>query len=690
MDSDSDPEYRPASSGSDNEPSRPPPPLPSPRSGSSARKRRHHRTLEPSSPAASSLPKRQKGPPAFNFQYLSLLNEEIGDAAAGIIRDEPSSSSSSIDLPPAQVGVTSWSSSEKHAFFSALDRLGRDDVPGIAARVGSTKSPLEIRQYLALLEEAERARRGNDGRRRRALRPVDIPAAVELSTEVCAALEQAADGIAARCERYEAVLEQKRWRGRWLVTGQLARVLENQLRTANTSNDPTTTTTTTIMDTNVLPPFAELFALRNWLRLSERVFMNSVVPDGNWRGVSSSSSSSSEAEAEAPSIRATALADFHSLAVSVTRRLVGATLYVAGSRVRAKRAGDRRSNRTSGLVKIRDVQAAVASVGMPENSRGFWARAARRLRLDVYDDERDDAKDDDGSEDGLGRTGREYGSGKEGQDREDLDGEDEDAITESDVSEEEEEEERHNFPSEIHDNETDSSFTSPPHLMSYDEVETALGFPPAPRPSSSHPQDQDQGLCTDLPEISSSSSAYSFSDSDSDSAASPGPNSDISMKDPSSEEDPPGVAQDLLEALTYTATYDQAATARSRDAVRARIRAEHALWAEAERRDARAAAREEARLWGVVYDGRGRVKEEERQGQEDDQEGEEEEEDGKERGGSENGDGRQSGLVDPGLGANWREHVEYYSEWEVIRERRGGAGGAGGGRGAADDANAKD
>ncbi|OTB19838.1 hypothetical protein K445DRAFT_313613 [Daldinia sp. EC12] len=618
MDLDDDPEYRPADSGSDNEPSRPPPPS-SPPSGESTRKRRH-KAVEPT--PAVSLPKRQRG--GFNFQYLNLLNEEIGDAAAGIIRDE------SLDLAPAQVGIVSWTPSEKQAFFSALGRLGRDDIAGIAARVG-TKSPLEIRQYLVLLDEAERARRENDGKRHRALRPVDVPAAVELSTELCAALEQAADGIALRCEKYEAALEQKRWQGRWLVTTQLARVLEHQQRAnSNRGNDVTA-------ETNDLPPFAELFALRNWLQLSERVFMNSsVVPDGNWRGISE----------EPPSIRATALADFHSLALSVTRRLVSATLYVASSRVRVKRAGDRR-NRTSDLVKIKDVQAAVASVGMAENSRKFWARAARRLRLAVYDDEQDDR-----NEEISGMTDQEYLSGREGDGHEDLDTEAEDII-ENNISDEDEE---RNAPSEIdNNNETDSSSTFSSPLLSYDEVETALGFPPTPHPSSHPPQE----LPTDLPSISPSSSEPSFSDSDSAANS----NSDVPVKDPSEEEeqddeekDPPALALDLHEALTYTASYDHASTARSRDALRARIRMEHELWADAERFDARTAAREEARLWRVVYDGRGRVKEED----------EEEEEDEKGEEGPEIG--RRSALVD--LGANWREHIEYYSEWEVTGGKR--------------------
>ncbi|KAI1658430.1 hypothetical protein F4813DRAFT_356786 [Daldinia decipiens] len=632
MDPDDDSEYGPASSES----GQPPQPLslPSPRPGESIRKRRL-KTVEPS--PTVSLPKRQKG--VFNFQYINILNEEIRDAAAGIIRDEP------LGLAPAKIGIVSWTPSEKHVFFSALARLGRDDIAGIAARIG-TKSPLEVQQYLVLLNEAERARRENDGKRQRALRPVDVPAAAELSTELCAALEQAADGIALRCERHETALEQKRWQGRWLVTAQLARLLERQQRSNRSNNNRNTA----MAETNDLPPFAELFVLRNWLRLSERVFMNSsVVPDGNWRGVSE----------EPPSIRATALADFHSLALSVTRRLVSATLYVASSRVRAKRAGDRR-NRTGGLVKIKDVQAAVASVGMTENSRKFWARAARRLRLDVYDDEQDDE-----SEDVLGMTDQEHLSGNGEDDDEDLNTEAED-ISESDTSEREEEEPT--APSEIDDNKTDTSSTSEPPPMPYDKVEAALGFPPISHPTQEFP--------ADLPEISSTSSELSFSDSapDSDSDS----DSDIPMKDPpspspspspsSEEEDSPALAQDLHEALTYTAAYDRTTATRSRDALRARIRVEHELWADAERADAQAAGREEARLWRVVvHDGRGRV--------EVDEEDEHEHGEGRD----EKGEGRpemrrRSGLVD--LGANWRDHVEYYSEWEVAGGKRMVAGGS--------------
>ncbi|KAI8961665.1 hypothetical protein F5Y11DRAFT_325351 [Daldinia sp. FL1419] len=631
MDSDDDPEYRPDSSESDGWHPEPPQssqsshPL---RPKESTRKRR----LKAVEPAPTiSLPKRRKG--LFNFQYLNLLNKEIRDAAAGIVVDE------TLDLASTQVGVVLWTPSEKHAFYEALGRLGRDDIAGIAARVG-TKSPLEIRQYLMLLDEAERARRENDGRRQRALRPVDVPAAAELSTELCAALEQAADGIALRCEKYEASLEQKRWQGRWLITEQLARVLENQQRANNNTND--------------LPPFAELFTLRNWLRLSDHVFMNSsVVEDGNWRSISE----------DPPSIRATALSDFHSLALSITRRLVSATLYVAGSRVRAKRAGDRR-NRTGGLVKIKDVQAAVASVGMTENSREFWAKAARRLRLDVYDDEKDDESEDEGEAE------REDTSNKGESDDEDLDTEGEE-LFQSETSDQE-----YDASSEIHDAELETSSSTLIPSMPYDEVEAALGFPPPKHPSSH--ANLSQGFPIDL-SSSSPSPSPSLPDSDSDTdtdsnvdaPTKPQDQDSASDSNPNSSDDEnnPALALDLQEALTYNAaSSSMALTSRSRDALRARIRLEHLLWADAERADMQASRREEERLWRVVHDGRGRVKEELF---EEDEGGEGESKDREGEGGREPEMRRRSGLVD--FEPDWRTHVEYYSEWEVTGGVKPGA-----------------
>ena len=73
--------------------------------------------------------------------------------------------------------------------------------------------------------------------------------------------------------------------------------------------------------------------------------------------------------------------DFYSLVQSITRRIIATTLTVANSRIR------RRKEFTSAKVRPRDVKAAISSLGMNNDSRKFWATAARRLRLNVYNNE---------------------------------------------------------------------------------------------------------------------------------------------------------------------------------------------------------------------------------------------------------------------------------------------------------------
>ncbi|KAI0840829.1 hypothetical protein F5Y06DRAFT_261865 [Hypoxylon sp. FL0890] len=636
MDLEEDPEYLPSGSNSDTS-------LPS--SGETARKRR--RRPRPTEPPSAPPLKRAKA--AFNPRYLTLLNEDITDATSGLLKDSPHPSTSHshshphphplLPLTPTQLGAVSWTATEKQSFFSALARLGRDDLPGIASRIGS-KSALEVHQYISLLDAAARTRRSDESKRRRAPRPADIPSAAELSTELCAALEEAGDGLALRQEAHEASLEQKRWGGRWLITAELAQVLERRFQQKRRGENAPE-----FVDDD-LPPFVELFPLRNWLRLPERVFMNASVArfaDGNWRSV----------DEERPAIRATALADFYSLAVSVTRRLVSAALFIAGSRIRAKQAGDRRG-RIRNVVKTKDVQAAVASVGMKENSREFWARAARRLRLDVYGDEDEDA----------GERALVEGDSENLSEEEDSDEEaDVDTAPEGDSSEEEGQ-----ALSKADDDQED--YESEPDIMSYTAVEAALGFP------STNTTLQNTESDNELREVSGFNiSLNSSSDSDElsneDDAELSDYNrgeedEDIPMKaSPSSPTEPPvdtiALEQDLVEALTYSAL-DYGDTTRSKQALRNRLVIEQRLWADAERLDARASAAEEARLWSLLRgDETIKAKTEEREpdslmpGLESDSEL--------------RLSGRRAGLVD--LGGNWRDHTEYYGEWEFVeRDRR--------------------
>lgn len=318
---------------------------PSSSTSGTSRKRQARHHLQP---YAGTPLKRQRR--TFNPDYLALLNEDIADASASLIGSDV------LDLKPSQIGAVSWSPVEKEAFFAGLDRLGRDHLPGIAARVGS-KSALEVRQFLMLLEERTKRRREDGELRRKTLRPADISAAAELSHECAVAVEEAADDLALRQENYEVAAEETRWGDRWLITREV---------TEDTGPE----------EAGDQMPFLDFFHARTWLRLSERLFMNSVIPEYNWRYVSE----------DPPAIRATALSDFHGLVTSITKRLVASTIFMAGMRIKAQKEY---MPFTKNLVKTRDVQAAVDSLNMKTNSREFWARAPRRLRLDVSQDEAD-------------------------------------------------------------------------------------------------------------------------------------------------------------------------------------------------------------------------------------------------------------------------------------------------------------
>ncbi|KAK3324208.1 hypothetical protein B0T19DRAFT_443635 [Cercophora scortea] len=284
---------------------------------------------------------------AMNPEYLDLLNTDIQDAAARLVPHGGRLLSSS------QIGLTVWTDAEKQMLFETLSRLGGDcNAAKIAARI-RTKGELEVAQYLSLLQDSLKARK-QAGLEVEPIVPADLPAAVELSQACCHALEQAADSISLLQEADEEAAEKKLWgAGSWLITPANCREVEE-----------------------APPPNLEsikLFRARTWLTVSDRIFMNASFPEYNWRSVA----------AEAPAIRATALEDFHSLAVSITRRLVAATIYVSESRIRAKRQV---FPGTGNLVWKQDVEAAVLSLGLKPNSAEFWTGCARRLRLDVFDD----------------------------------------------------------------------------------------------------------------------------------------------------------------------------------------------------------------------------------------------------------------------------------------------------------------
>ncbi|TQN74535.1 RNA polymerase I-specific transcription initiation factor rrn5 [Colletotrichum shisoi] len=307
--------------------------------------------------------KRHKG--VFNNNYLDLLNRDIGDFA-GIMPVDGE------DFPPSQIGLTLWAPYEKKVFFEALSRLGKDNIRGISDRI-RTKSDIEVRQYISLLEDAIESRGQEQEGGLKSLGLEEYPAAVEISQPCCHALDEAADALSFRQERHEELAEQKKWGDCWNINLELAKRIEGD---HGLERDPTFASDHGL-------EFTELLRVKSFVRLPERIFMNASHAENNWQFVSE----------EPPTIRATALQDFHSLLISVTKRLVLSTLFIAESRIRGKR---RVVPSTRNLVRRKDVEAAVASLGMKQNSDEFWVTCARRLRLEVWDDEdEEDAEEED-------------------------------------------------------------------------------------------------------------------------------------------------------------------------------------------------------------------------------------------------------------------------------------------------------
>ncbi|KAI1133781.1 hypothetical protein F5Y10DRAFT_284022 [Nemania abortiva] len=556
--------------------------------------------------------KRKKG--EFNAGYLSLLNQDIHDASSSSLGfthgeggDLESESELELELKKhTQIGAVVWSAAEKNALFAAVGRLGRDDAAGLAARIG-TKSEVEVRQYLALLLDATESRRHGHGRGggegkavQRPLRPVDVPAAVEISAECAAALETTADALSLRQEGYEEEVEKERWGSRWLVTAPLARIFENSSQGQQRAYSETSAAQPQSRDIGrdeeddserpLQPgeeergekdkppdelPFLQFFHMQNWLQLSDRIFMNSAVSDSNWHAVSE--------EHEPPAIRATALADFHALVLSITRRLLFAAIYVAESRVRIRSLNDARK-RGNPRVRVEDVAAAVSSLGMKHGSRKFWAQCARRLRLDVVDD-----------------TAGEY-------DFTDL--EDEDTPTD-----ESEDTDRDSHPSPKNAEaeqaaEEDEEEEEDPEVMSYDEVEAALGFPTVDnmrtRLSTS------EAYVSTASEYISSASEEATDEEEQEEYLEEYDEyeEDVEMKDQvdtHGESDdglnPIAIRNDIEEAMTSWVPIEDTGTdvaTSARQSLKSRIHAEHRLERDAERLDMKASADAESTLWAVL------------------------------------------------------------------------------------------
>ncbi|MCJ1395052.1 hypothetical protein MMC18_007933 [Xylographa bjoerkii] len=267
-------------------------------------------------------------------------------------------------LRPSQYGLTFWSSREKENLFTSIERRGMDDLQGIAAFIGSKSEP-EVHAYLELLKQATRLHHLYEPRPQ----PVglfQVPAASEIGGECVVALESMADAYLRKEQQLEETREEEKHGPFWLLNVESAAQLEN-LDTGDTYPDLVT-------DNTNLRLAIKLLNLQALLELSSLVFMNSSIPEDNWRQHTQTG--------ETPCLFATAFCDFHELVVGLTKRLMSSALFFAMSRLRCSRSSNYHH---VNHVRKADVMAAVNVLGLPHDANEFWIDSARRCKLDVYE-----------------------------------------------------------------------------------------------------------------------------------------------------------------------------------------------------------------------------------------------------------------------------------------------------------------
>ena len=152
--------------------------------------------------------------------YRDLLNSAI-DEAAGV------SNSDYEVLSPSHAGRSLWMSKEKEAFFHALSTKGRDDLTRISRTIG-TKSEIEVRSYLLSLQascsDGESPSPVGDSSR------VDVPASFEIRGRCEHAIELTAEALGRHVLQYDIQMEKEKFDDVWLIDDELAARIEKEVR----------------------------------------------------------------------------------------------------------------------------------------------------------------------------------------------------------------------------------------------------------------------------------------------------------------------------------------------------------------------------------------------------------------------------------------------------------------------------
>ncbi|KAK4541800.1 hypothetical protein LTR36_007332 [Oleoguttula mirabilis] len=333
--------------------------------------------------------------------YRDLLNIIIGDARGQLAEDsEP--------LANSQIGASYWTSAEKDAFFTKLARTGPGDLRALSHAVES-KSEAEVQVYLLLLQEGTIEAAAT-------LPPhhtstyEDIPAALEVGVDVETHLNLAAEALSRKLDSRDVAAEKEKHGGDWLIDEAHATQVEQKVQHFEAASETAQSeaqdgeAAASITSNGVEAPlFASAALLRPeaFLQLSRNVYMNGTAfsDQETWHNLVARA----DCDSTEPAIFRTAFDDLHNLAVSLTRRLVQATLFQTMSRLRAS-DGARANWQPKADVREMDVSAALNVLGMKADHVAYWAQLPRRCGLEVYSDAKEYRDGRSGTKNGVKLT----------------------------------------------------------------------------------------------------------------------------------------------------------------------------------------------------------------------------------------------------------------------------------------------
>ncbi|KUL87008.1 hypothetical protein ZTR_05673 [Talaromyces verruculosus] len=257
------------------------------------------------------------------------------------------------------VGLVQWTGKENDTFFTALARKGRGNIGEIAQQIGS-KSRLEVADYIEFLEERLQRHQYSE----LSLLEAEIPAAVEISEELEEVLDHFAETLASD-EQKKDLLEAEKEHGSsefWILDRAKAEKVEELLASSDEDALP-----------KAISPSAGLLNLKNWVRLSEKIFMNPgrSRPEESWKNVAQ--------KGETPSLTADAFGELYDITVDLVIRLMEEAHNTALERL------DKERRHRLPFVRKKDVHRALTTMGMKHNTFDYYIHLPRRLKVDVIE-----------------------------------------------------------------------------------------------------------------------------------------------------------------------------------------------------------------------------------------------------------------------------------------------------------------